>query len=215
LIMVLLFDAANTLIYKPLLFEKFGEALNKYGYAVDLHLLARVHKTIAEVYCFPDRTDKTFYSRFNSDLLYSLGIMPTTPLLEEIYSRCSYLKWERYADTDYLNSISFPKAIISNFHGNLNSIIKDLLPAHEMEILVSESEMLRKPDIAFYERAIDRLNVKAEEIFYIGDSLKLDVEPALKVGMNAWLIDRNNFYPYFEQKITTLYQLDEIINTVK
>ena len=55
------------------------------------------------------------------------------------------------------------------------------------------------------------LGVKPEEIIYIGDSLKLDIEPAFKLGMKPYLIDRNNDYPFSSYTISSLTQLKEII----
>lgn len=54
-------------------------------------------------------------------------------------------------------------------------------------VLISESEELSKPDSALFERALNRLGVKANEAFYVGDHPINDIEAAKKVGlMTIW-----------------------------
>jgi putative hydrolase of the HAD superfamily len=75
----------------------------------------------------------------------------------------------------------------------------------------SENESLRKPEIGFYEEILKKLKVKPSEIIYIGDSVKLDLEPALSIDINAWLIDRNNHYPNCSRKISSLFEIQNIL----
>ena len=70
---------------------------------------------MSEVIHFPDRTDQDFYKKFNSDLLYLLGIVPTTSLLDAVFKNCTYLPWEKFEDTSVLRELSVPLGIISNF----------------------------------------------------------------------------------------------------
>jgi putative hydrolase of the HAD superfamily len=55
-------------------------------------------------------------------------------------------------------------------------------------ILVSEAEGLRKPDAALFQRAADRLEVKADQCFFVGDNPAADIPGAHGAGMRtAWL----------------------------
>ena len=54
--------------------------------------------------------------------------------------------------------------------------------------------MLSKPDPEFYNFVLNSLNCEPDQILYVGDSIKLDIEPAQKLGINTLLIDRQNFY---------------------
>lgn len=209
--MVLLFDAANTLIHKPLLFIKAKEVLEYYGIQTTIEGLREKHKIVSELILFPDRTNKEFYHEFNKEWLYSLGILPKKELLTKLFETCSYLPWEKFEDTSVLNELNIKKAILSNFHGGLEEIVLIHFPSIFSKLVVSETEKIRKPDVKFYERAVEVLGVKPEEIIYIGDSLKLDIEPALSVGMKPYLIDRNNDYPFSSYTISSLTQLKEII----
>ena len=209
--MVLLFDAANTLIHKPDLFIRFKEVLEKNNYNIELSQLKRVHQLVSEVIIFPDKTSKAFYLQFNKEVLYCLGVVPTKNLLDELFKACSYLPWKKFDDSDIISSYSNTKAVLSNFHGGLNDILSTHFPNMFSSISISESLGLRKPDTAFYEHAIEQLNVKPSEILYIGDSVKLDLEPALKVGMNAYLIDRNNAYSSCNRRINSFSDIKDLL----
>lgn len=209
--MLLLFDAANTLIHKPLLFKKAKETLSCFGINAETEALRQKHKIVSELVTFPDRTNKEFYHGFNREWLYALGIIPSEELLHSLYENCSYLPWEKFEDTAVLTELNIQMSVLSNFHRGLNELLEKLFPIQFQELVVSEKEQLRKPDVRFYEKAIEVLGVNANEIIYVGDSVQLDLEPALKTGMKAYLIDRYNDYPYCTPKLSSLYQLKEII----
>lgn len=209
--MVYLFDAANTIIHKPQIFENTQNVLKQYGYEIGLDVLKRQHKIVSEIIIFPDRTNKEFYHHFNSEWLYALGIVPSEDILDEIYKACTYLPWIKFEDTSILNELMGEKAILSNFHGGLTNILNEHFPNIFKELVISEQERHRKPQVEFYQRAVNLLGVSPEEIIYVGDSVKLDIEPALKVGMRAFLIDRNNDYPYSKHRISSLVDLKNII----
>lgn len=211
--MVLLFDAANTIIHKPTFYLKFAKVLLQYGIDTDQENFHRIHKIISECYDFPDKTSRDFYNVFNREILFGLGIISNQKMLDNLFDACTYLPWERFDDTRYISEIPFKKAVLSNFHGGLDEILNNIFKGEFSEITISEKENLRKPDIDFFKKAIDNLRVHPSEIVYIGDSVKLDLEPALTVGMNAWLIDRNNYYPSCSRRLKSLEELNQIIKT--
>ena len=209
-IKVILFDAANTLIYKPQLFEKLVSVLNKYAYAVELDVLKRNHKILSEIINFPDVTSKSFYREFNTELLLSLGIIPNEAILDDIFSNCSYLVWKAFDDTEYLTKLSYEKAVISNFSVNLHKLLEELIGGDIFsEIIVSEVENLRKPSKEFFELAINKLQLHPNEILFIGDSLKLDIIPAASIGIRTLLLDREGYYPLIENRIQTIKEIED------
>ncbi len=209
--MVLLLDAANTIIYKPKFYDKFIEALKHHKINLEKSDLRRIHKIISEVYHFPDRTSEEFYEGFNKELLYSLGIIAKDDMLQDIFKACSYLEWERFEDAEYLTELDCPKAILSNFNSGLSTILNRLFPKAFNVKIISENTGTRKPNFEFFKKAIDTLGVKPSEIIYVGDSIKLDLEPGLNAGMNAWLIDRDNYYPYCSRRISNLKELKNLL----
>lgn len=209
--MIVILDAANTIIHKPSIFTSIQRTLADYGHKIDLYSLEERHKLVSEFTVFPDRTDYDFYMHFNGELLYSLGIIPTKQMLDDIFSRCSYAPWKAFSDVDVLGRYKGRLYILSNFHSRLNEVLEGLLPTLFSGVIASEDAMLRKPDLEFYRYAMRKLSVSPSEVVYIGDSIKLDLEPALAVGINAWLIDRNNLYPFCDRRITSLREIEKIL----
>ncbi|MBG6236603.1 FMN phosphatase YigB (HAD superfamily) [Pedobacter sp. CAN_A7] len=210
---VLLLDAANTIIHKPDFWVKFVSVLDRNGIDVDLLELKQKHKLISEIVHFPDRTSKDFYHSFNSQVLLALGIVPSDQLLDNIHSECTYLPWTAFDDTKSLYDIKLRRAILSNFNSSIKDKICDLF-GNELfdQIIGSEEHGIGKPNLEFYKRALDILEVQPDQILYIGDSLKLDVIPAQSLGIDSWLIDRDNNYKSFKNRITTLAEIANILN---
>lgn len=207
----LLLDVAGTILYKPNLFVKINEVLSSYGYLVSFDKLKYNHKLLSEAIKFPDRTDSNFYHYFNSELLYSLGIIPTKELLEDIFKSCSYLPWEKFDDTTVLQEIKIPIGIISNFNSSLKEKLNHYFGPIFLDIFVSEEMEVAKPSIEFYKKAIDAINVSPKDILYVGDSFKLDLKPALELGLNACIIDRDNFYSNTKNTIKSLSEIKKMI----
>jgi putative hydrolase of the HAD superfamily len=203
----ILFDAANTLIHKPVLWEGIKSALNKHGISVDDKVLKYHHKIVSEVFIFPDRTSSEFYRSFNSELLFSIGIIPKDDLLDDIFSACTYLPWQPFEDTVVLKKMPVPLGILSNFNSSLSQKIHEFFGPLFSNILVSEELDCAKPDIIFYEKAIDIIGISPENILYVGDSIKLDMKPAVDAGLNAYLIDRVGAFPAYKNRLNSLEEL--------
>jgi FMN phosphatase YigB (HAD superfamily) len=201
------FDVAGTLLHKPTFYEIVLEILKLNGHQIEMFDLKLKHKIASEIIQFPDRTSRDFYQDFNEKLLYSLGIIPTEKLLEEIFSKCSYLPWEKFEDTKMLSEINIPIGIISNFNATLKEKINVFFGSVFKDIFVSEELGVSKPNIEFYKRAIEKVNLFPENILYIGDSLRLDIKPAASLGIKTLLIDRDDFYPNSEYAIQNLDQI--------
>ena len=180
-------------------------AFEKHGYAVNPEDLARRHKFLSETILFPDKTSRDFYASFNRELILSLGILPTQELIDDIFEACTYLPWKPYADADFLKDIQQPIGIISNWDNTLNDKLKSFFDVRFEWILGSQIEGLKKPDIAFYQLMLSKTNFKPGEILYVGDSIKLDIEPATSLGIQTVLVDRIRFYP-----TTTLKKADTL-----
>ncbi|PVX46587.1 HAD superfamily hydrolase (TIGR01549 family) [Flavobacterium sp. 103] len=211
MIKYIFFDVAGTLLGKPTLFSNIQKALNDLDHIVDLAEIKNKHKLLSEVIHFPDRTDKGFYDKFNSELLYLLGIVPTEELLGKIFDNCTYLPWKEYEDTKVLNEIKIPIGVISNFNSTLKDKLKLFFDVDFQNVLVSEELGVAKPNIEFYQKALDRIGFESNEVLYVGDSIKLDLEPASKIGFNTLIIDRDNFYPNFKNRISNLSEIKKYL----
>lgn len=203
----LLFDAAGTLIHKPVLWSKMQGVFVAHGYVVPLEELQVIHKLVSEVIRFPDRTDQAFYEHFNNELLFALGILPTKALLDDLFSACTYQPWEGFEDNKYIKDIDLPKYIISNFSSKLTELIENLIPNTFTDVFISENEGLRKPDVAFYKSIIAKTGFDPSEIVYVGDSLKLDIQPATSLGVKSILIDRLDIFKQYKYRILSYSEL--------
>ena len=191
--MILLFDAANTLIHKPTLFYKVQEVLKKFGYETTLLDLKFYHRIISEIIIFPDRTSAEFYKKFNKEWMYALGIIASDDMLDIIHSECSYLPWELFEDVNELKYLDVSKSILSNFHSGLNSIINNLMPNVFTQFIVSEVEKVRKPSLEFYERAINQIPISPSEIF----TLFIDGATCINIDQNIIFLHLvKNFFNY-------------------
>ena len=205
------FDVAGTILYKPSLYTNIQEVLNNFGYVVSLKDLKNKHKYLSEKIAFPDRTDVSFYQNFNAELLSQFNIYPRQEMLDAIFKKCTYLPWEKFNDTKILSEIGLPIGVISNFNSTLKVKLRDVFGDVFKDVLVSEELGIAKPDIEFYKKALERISFSANEVLYIGDSIKLDYEPASKIGMNVLIIDRDGFYPKADYIINDLQEINNFL----
>ena len=195
MIKAVFFDVANTLLEKPSLFPQMILAFKKNGHNLQIDELVRKHRFLSEAILFPDKTSKEFYDSFNRELIYALGIIPTRELLDDIFEACTYLPWKPFEDTVFLKDIKLPIGIISNWDNTLEEKLKSHFDLKFTWTLGSQNEGLKKPNPLFYQLILDRTKLHAHEVVFVGDSIKLDIEPAQSLGINAILIDRLDLYP--------------------
>ena len=79
--------------------------------------------------------------------------------------------------------------LVSNFYGNIETILKDFGLASFFSAVVESSVVgVRKPDPAIYQLGVDAMGYPADKVLVVGDSFSKDVVPAKKVGCKvAWL----------------------------
>lgn len=76
---------------------------------------------------------------------------------------------------------------------------------------VYDGETTIKPNIDGFKKACG--DKKIEECIMIGDNYKIDIEPAINLGLKAILVDRNDKYPESDKyiKIKKIQELKEIL----
>lgn len=86
-------------------------------------------------------------------------------------------------------SRKFPMVLVSNFYGNVESVLKDFNLRHYFKEIVESAVVgVRKPDPRIFDLGVKALNLNPEEVLVIGDSYKKDILPALSLGCQvAWL----------------------------
>lgn len=79
-------------------------------------------------------------------------------------------------------------ALVSNFYGNLESVLSDFGFDCFSTVVESAVVGVRKPDARIFSIALERMGLNAEEVVVVGDSLKNDIMPAKSVGCKTmWL----------------------------
>ncbi len=104
--------------------------------------------------------------------------------------------------------------IITNGYGQFQlDNIRALGIEKEFEtILISQWEGVKKPDPVIFQRALAKLDVKAEESVFVGDHPLNDVKAAKQVGMiGIWKRD----VWWKEQKVEADYILDDLMGVLK
>lgn len=190
------FDVANTLLCKPGLYGAITGVLAGSGIDIPVDELALRHRLLSEAVTFPDRTSAAFYHQFNAQLLRSLGVAADPGLVGAIHRACSYLPWAPFDDVVHLAAIRQPMGVLSNWDRSLSAHLQALDGLSFRWILGSEDQQMRKPDPAFYTRMLEAAGCPAHEIVYVGDSIQLDIEPAQRLGVRAWLLDRDDLYAH-------------------
>ena len=83
----------------------------------------------------------------------------------------------------------YPMVLVSNFYGNLKSVLDDFGITHYFkEIVESAIVGVRKPDPAIFSLGVKALGFMPEEVVVIGDSYSKDMIPAAEIGCKSiWL----------------------------
>lgn len=203
----------GTLVTKPEMAEKIGKILLKHGISVTKDEIISAHHRVISRMSFPDRTTRGFYDKFNGLFLKQMGVKIQPEIISDIYKTVTKIPWQAYDDTQVLSNLKQPMGIISNWDDSLIKIIGITLADLKFKPVIGSShEGVQKPDVAIYLKALSQIKFRPQNVLYLGNSVKLDMEPARSAGMRTILIDREDLYPTYKGiKIKSLDQLPEII----
>lgn len=91
----------------------------------------------------------------------------------------------------------YPLALVSNFYGNIETILKDFHLEYFQHIVESAVVGIRKPDPKIFQLGVDALReimgktaeeLPAHDILVVGDSYSKDILPATQIGcQTVWL----------------------------
>lgn len=204
------FDVASTLLEKRALYPTLVAAFARAGHPLDESLLRERHKILTEVLPFPDRTTRSFYDDFNTKLCFAVGVVPTEALLADCYASCRALPWAPFDDVGALARFGCPLGILSNWDVSLEAKLLALIgeDVRFTRIIGSETVGVAKPEPAIFEHALRDLPCRPDEVLFVGDSLRLDIAPALGFGIDAVLLDRQDAFPsYRGRRVRSLWEL--------
>lgn len=111
---------------------------------------------------------------------------------ELIIDSCYRLAKENLSDaTSTLKALKskYPLVLVSNFYGNLNSVLEDYdVDGYFDGVIESSVVGIRKPNPDIFRKGLEALQLKADEVAVIGDSYKNDIAPAQSLGcVTIWL----------------------------
>lgn len=91
----------------------------------------------------------------------------------------------------------YPLVLVSNFYGNIETILKDFRLEYFAQVVESAVVGVRKPDPQIFQLGVDALRkvtgktaeeLPAEQVLVVGDSYTKDIVPATKIGCKTvWL----------------------------
>ncbi len=109
----------------------------------------------------------------------------------------------------------YPLILVSNFYGNIHSVLKDFgISKYFRGVIESAVEGVRKPDPALYRLGIERLHAPAKKVVVIGDSYVKDIAPAKKLGCQTIWLQGNGWDDVPDSHLTAdhiIKSLDEVI----
>ena len=107
--------------------------------------------------------------------------------------------WMLFSDTldalQRLKALGLKLGIVSNFDTRIYSVLDSLGIRRFFDVIILSSETgFTKPDPRIFKSAVRALGIPASTILMVGDSPDVDVEPAIRAGLSAVLLDRNGRY---------------------
>ncbi len=206
----LLLDLAGTLLEKQYLYEKLCAFFERKSISLSPYTVITTHRRLTEETQFPDKTNLDFYLKFNQDYLLRLGLNHSSSLAEELFIELKNLPWQpKEGVLKFLQTNQLPKGIISNWDRTLEAKVESFFPSIKFDfILGSESEGIAKPSLDFYKRALALIPFPASEVLYIGDSIRLDMEPAQSLGIHTILLDPEGTFKEYSK--TSIQSFDDL-----
>ena len=209
---IVFFDAGETLLHPhPSFPELFARVANENGHPMEVervsnvqqrlapHLVELAHETGIEKPSLDPDDSLVFWSHLYRRLLTELDIEDEA-LVRKMYDTFSSSASYRLFDDALpalkeIEGAGYRLGLISNFEEWLEEMLVELEVGHVFDTsVISGIEGFEKPDPEIYRIALGRAGVAAESAVHIGDSPKMDVEPASSVGMKTILLDRYDRY---------------------
>jgi len=90
-------------------------------------------------------------------------------------------------------------AVVSNADGRVEGLLRERGLAEHLEFVIdSEVVGVQKPERRIFELAVERLEVPAERVLYVGDLYAVDVLGARGAGLDALLVDPFDAFGHLE-----------------
>lgn len=146
------------------------------------------------------------------------------------YDEIEHIIWNNSADIvevegareviDALNEMKIRMAVISNldFSGCLlEERLKEIYPKNRFEFVLASSDYgVRKPQPLLFEVGISKSGLQPQEIWYVGDKVKVDVSGSQAVGMIPVLFkNKRNTYGDIPENLMVLEEYGELVKILQ
>jgi HAD superfamily hydrolase (TIGR01549 family) len=197
-------------------YVRLGE---KYGFALDPERYPEARQAaIEQVERHPElRHDEEMWFAFTELIVRGLG--GDGPEARELAVEMTRL-WERSENFDLYEDVLPTMATLRGLGLKLGLVsnggreIADFVAHHELDVdcaIASRAHGWIKPHGSIFRAALELLGAEAGETAMVGDSLVDDVEGATAVGIEAYLIDREDRYPELPQRLRDLWELPAVL----
>lgn len=162
-----------------------------------------IPNTMFNSYLYESQGIEIALSNSEIDTVFWNTAAPGTPT-EGIKDFLQYLK-NKSIRTGVISNIAFDPLVVAER-------INRLLPENNFEFIITSSNfMFRKPNKRLFDLALEKAELKADEVWYIGDQYECDVIGSLNAGLfPVWYIGAIDL-PYTEDKnILTVPNWDEL-----
>jgi len=195
----ILFDAAETLFTtRGSVGEIYGSVAGEYGSQASVESIREAfvrHFRGAGPLSVQDQ--KEWWKEIVHRVFSDVGMVENfDEFFDRVYDRFRDSQgWMLFPETldvlKRLKELSLKLGIISNFDTRVYSVLESLGIRSFFDAVILSSETgYSKPDAEIFQAAIRALDVPASDILLVGDSPHDDIEPAVRLGMSALLIDR-------------------------
>lgn len=117
----------------------------------------------------------------------------------------------------------YPMALVTNFYGNIRSVIADFGIADCFDAIVESAVIgIRKPDPAIFRLGAEALGLEPQQTVAVGDSLSKDIIPAASIGCatihfegTEWKDDKNTSSAEPGQQISATLTVHSLAEAAK
>ena len=228
MIKAITFDVGSTLLFPhPSVAETFVTAASRYGNDITLETAESHVDDCWKLYFAEYQRDGDFWCTHEGckhiwEIQYALlcdlcGLTShKAEIVNDVYE--AFLRghhWEMYADVvptlEVLRERGIRMAVISNWDTDLLNILDDLELSPYFEVILPSALVgLRKPNPAFFEEALGRLDLTPAEVLHVGDMDDADGDGPVAAGMRAVIIDRHRQGGHRYRAIASLTELVEM-----
>lgn len=205
------FDIDGTVLHlKEPISATYSRILQKHGFFVSEEnvgsYMSKLWKEQNKKYLKTAKNHKTsvdeeiqFWISFASDVITPfVSLDVRNSIATEIYEH--YKKGNsRFVDKQFLSTVSNLKkhgaliGAITNNDIRTHNVIEELNLSNVFSYIFTAGELgIKKPSVDIFKRAQETTPLPASQLWYVGDSIELDCEPAIRAGWKAILVNRDN-----------------------